>query len=86
LRLTSLIPKPAGSVEAAIAALRTEANNLNNMPGTSADERLGSYHAWAAQAGDQLGSVFDLQQVAWLMRRNGTTSSWRARRVTMKFS
>lgn len=67
MRLTRLIPKAAGSVDAAIAALRAEANNLNNLRGTSADERLSSYHAWAAQAGDQLGSFFDLQQVAWLI-------------------
>lgn len=67
MRLVSLIPKAAGSVDAAIAALRTEANNLTNLRGTSADERLRSYHAWAAQAADHLGSFFDLEQVAWLI-------------------
>lgn len=47
----------------AIRVLSAEAQALSNLAGTSAEERLMNYQAWASQASAMLRSAFDLVDV-----------------------
>lgn len=64
---STVTPMPGTDLSSAIRVLKDQSERLGNLAGTSAEERLNSYHAWASQASDQLRYSFDLEQVEYLL-------------------
>lgn len=60
---STVTPASDSDLPNAIRVLSEQAQALGNLPGTSAEERLFNYQAWASQASAQLRYVFDLPQV-----------------------
>lgn len=67
MRLPSVIPTRGVDLGTAVRVLDHQASALENLSGTDAADRLDSYHAWASQASEQLGHVFDLGDVESLI-------------------
>ncbi len=60
---STVTPASDSDLDNAIRVLSGEAQNLGNLAGTSAEDRLNSYQAWASQASSMLRSAFDLIDV-----------------------
>ncbi|GGL42408.1 hypothetical protein H9L10_11165 [Phycicoccus endophyticus] len=64
---SSVTPASDSDLRNAIRVLRSQAQALDNLSGTSAADRLASYQAWASQASEVLRSAFDLVDVETLI-------------------
>jgi len=61
--LCSVVPMLGTDLPSAIGVLRDQRARLENLAGTTAEDLLNSYHAWASEASAALRYSFDLEEV-----------------------
>ena len=65
--LSSVTPRRDSDLTNAIRVVSSVADNLASLTGTSAEDRLNSYHAWASGSSALLRSALELETVEWLI-------------------